>query len=371
MAKKAILIATDDLVDTPLFVEYCKKNHHRSVLACNFNELLDSLGMNQEIGLIILDLNLRQEGAIRIIPMLRTMDSIKQIPIITICDETTDEKIYKKLLDIGSDDFVRRPLYPSLIENRCNRCLKPVNYSTEDRENQYFVVRNLFRIVMHDISNLLINFELFMNSLDRPMSEDLRNKRTCRAKTTLAEISDLLKNAKMLDAVRSQKLVPKLKAVDLGKCISEISEIYTDRLAEKQLSLVGNWDQENLFVQSESTSLKHEVLGNLLTNAIKFSHPGSRINIDMEDSEPYVRIKIQDFGVGMSQQNIKNLFQEGAEKSRKGTRGEKGTGYGLPLAYQYICAYNGQIEVFSEKQVPESTNHGTTFIITLQKAIPN
>lgn len=369
MGIKTLLVATDNPKDINLIRNYAEQNGFGSVFVNNFNDLLATLGMTKDISLLVLDFPQYQAEAMRVIKMLRGMAPYKSLPILTICSPSMEESSFHELLAAGCDDFLRRPLYPWLIGKRCEAVLDSENKTVGVEESHFYVMRNLFRLVLHDISNLLINFEIFMNSINRPMNEKAKVKRILRAKSTLNEIRALLKNAKMLDAIRSQKLIPKLQTVDLGQCIAEISEIYRDRLGEKQLSLEGNWQHQRLFVKSEAVSLKHQVLGNLLTNAIKFSHPGSPINITVEDFEPNIRIKIQDFGVGISPQNIKNLFREGELTSRAGTQGEVGTGYGMPLVFQFISAYNGKIDVISEEQLPGSTNHGTTFLITLEKAV--
>jgi signal transduction histidine kinase len=119
---------------------------------------------------------------------------------------------------------------------------------------------------------------------------------------------------------------------------------------------------ENITV-SANENMINTILRNLLTNAIKFSHPGSKIIVTVSKPDnKFALISVSDFGVGMDKENCANLFQSDKNISKKGTAGEKGTGLGLMLCYDFVKAQNGQIEVESE------LNKGTKFTFSLPLA---
>ena len=102
------------------------------------------------------------------------------------------------------------------------------------------------------------------------------------------------------------------------------------------------------------------ILRNLANNAVKFTHKGGKIAISAEQAaDHFVRISVQDNGIGMKKQRIKNLFRLDVNTSRIGTEGESSTGLGLIICKDLIEEHNGQLHIESKP------NNGTVFGFTL------
>ncbi|MCJ8161069.1 sensor histidine kinase [Acinetobacter zhairhuonensis] len=106
------------------------------------------------------------------------------------------------------------------------------------------------------------------------------------------------------------------------------------------------------------------VIQNLVSNALKFTHMDGTgvVKITAELSEKGVEISIQDTGLGMTPQQIEQLFQPRLTVSFKGTDGEKGMGLGLVLCKRFVEINQGEIEVYSKE------GEGTLFKVTLPQA---
>lgn len=103
------------------------------------------------------------------------------------------------------------------------------------------------------------------------------------------------------------------------------------------------------------------IIRNLLTNAIKFSHPDGYIKITAEEQTENLKLSITDKGAGIRKDLLENLFRIDKSITTKGTLGEKGTGLGLILCKEFAEKNNGQIVVSSiEKE-------GSTFSVILPK----
>jgi len=100
------------------------------------------------------------------------------------------------------------------------------------------------------------------------------------------------------------------------------------------------------------------VLGNLISNAIKFSRGGD-ITIKVVPFDGYVKISVQDFGVGIAKKEQKYLFQKFKQVSRPVDSKQKGTGLGLVVAKGIVDLHGGDIGVISKQ------NKGSTFWFTL------
>ncbi|TCB35676.1 HAMP domain-containing histidine kinase [Acinetobacter sp. ANC 4910] len=106
------------------------------------------------------------------------------------------------------------------------------------------------------------------------------------------------------------------------------------------------------------------VIQNLVSNALKFTHmDGSGVvQISAEVTSKGVEIAIQDTGLGMTAQQIEQLFQPRLTVSFKGTDGEKGMGLGLVLCKRFVEINQGKIQVQSKE------GEGTLFKVTLPQA---
>ncbi|MEB2782788.1 ATP-binding protein [Algoriphagus sp. C2-6-M1] len=103
------------------------------------------------------------------------------------------------------------------------------------------------------------------------------------------------------------------------------------------------------------------VIRNLLSNAIKFSYPGGKIRITSQDENGLVKICIEDYGKGVSTENLAKIY-DGISFTTTGQSNESGTGIGLVLVKEYMHKNNGHIKVHSEE------GKSTTFCIMLPQA---
>ncbi|MDX2469368.1 MAG: ATP-binding protein, partial [SAR324 cluster bacterium] len=88
-----------------------------------------------------------------------------------------------------------------------------------------------------------------------------------------------------------------------------------------------------------------QVFQNLITNAIKFSHSGKCIIIGQGTAKG--SFFVEDYGVGMTADQIKYIFDEEILTTTLGTEGEEGTGVGLPICKEIMQAHGGTIRVES------------------------
>jgi signal transduction histidine kinase len=127
-------------------------------------------------------------------------------------------------------------------------------------------------------------------------------------------------------------------------------------LRKKELE-ISTLIEDDVFIYADC-EMVNTVIRNLISNAIKFSHRGSSIHISVQKKNQYVEIQIEDNGIGMSEEQVNNLFIAGLSKSLPGTDDEKGTGLGLLMVYEFIQLNKGRINVISE------LGNGSRFIIT-------
>lgn len=101
------------------------------------------------------------------------------------------------------------------------------------------------------------------------------------------------------------------------------------------------------------------ILRNLISNALKFTPEGGQITVSIVPDDGGIVCSVKDTGVGMSQEVMDHLFDFTKRHTTLGTQGEKGTGFGLQLCYDFVKAHGGDIWVKSQK------GSGTTFYFSI------
>ena len=97
------------------------------------------------------------------------------------------------------------------------------------------------------------------------------------------------------------------------------------------------------------------ILQNLISNAIKYSFPNSTITIESQVDEVGIRLSIIDFGVGLTEEELNNVFNENRNINRIGTKKEKGTGLGLLLSYKLAQKLGCELKVKSHTSLTKFT----------------
>jgi two-component system sensor histidine kinase VicK len=103
----------------------------------------------------------------------------------------------------------------------------------------------------------------------------------------------------------------------------------------------------------------HRVMDNLISNAMKFSKQGDKINIHLDRENNKAVIEVKDHGLGIPKDMIPHLFDRFSKAGRTGLKGEQSTGLGLSIVKQIVERHKGKIEVQSEE------NKGSTFRISI------
>jgi signal transduction histidine kinase len=115
---------------------------------------------------------------------------------------------------------------------------------------------------------------------------------------------------------------------------------------------------EEITLFADSNMLK-TVLRNLVSNAVKFTNPGGRIDIYAKKTAANITISVSDNGIGMEPETVNSLFDISKTHTTIGTGNESGTGLGLFLCKEFIEKHGSKIRVESKK------SEGSSFYFTL------
>jgi len=170
----------------------------------------------------------------------------------------------------------------------------------------------------------------------------------------LALINDLLD----VSAIESGHLAVEMREVDLGDYLAEVHRNNALLAKAKAMELVLEVPEALPKVSMDPNRID-QVINNLITNAVKFSKPQSRITLRAVSRGQEVVISVMDQGQGIPPGEISKIFHYFGRTNVLPTAGEKSTGLGLAIAKRMVEAHGGKIGVESQP------GKGSTFTFTL------
>jgi signal transduction histidine kinase len=230
---------------------------------------------------------------------------------------------------------------------------------------------NLLKLISHDLANPLQILGMSVEALSDRCPPELL-KLVDRMKRSTDTMTQILYLVRELQAFDSGKKELKLESVSIDNVIENSQFIFQDKLKEKNIILEyvnENINQNESYVCAEKVSLSNNVFNNLISNAIKFSKPNSKINITSVQKDDQIIVKIIDHGIGIPADILPNIFAYDKETSRPGTMGEKGTGFGMPLVKLFLDLYGVKVVVKSQELNELTNDHGTSFELIFKKAV--
>lgn len=177
-------------------------------------------------------------------------------------------------------------------------------------------------------------------------------------------IQQLVNN--LLDSERIEKggITLTTEPVEINKFMEKLQKDYEFLADKKNISLDFKFLSEPMVIDAYRIKL-WQIMGNLISNAIKFTHEGGNIFVEIkkiEDSsgkESNVEFRVSDNGIGIPEDFLPKLYKKFGMHHRPGTNKEQGIGIGLSVVKNLVELHSGKIDVKTQ------VGKGTTFFIRL------
>ncbi len=361
-SKKPLVLIVDDLPKNLQILGNLLKNIDcRTAFATSGTQALD-MTQKMDVDLVLLDIIMPEMNGFEVCRLMKHHHATREIPIIFLTAAKKESNDVVEGFRLGAVDYITKPINEAELLSRVQTHLE-LKQSRETILQKNREQNELLHILCHDLANPFINlntlFEFYEE--DKSVLQDFVDSIRISLKNGLATI-DLVRNMSSLDEVGADFQLEKLILLD---SIKESEVILTSKFIDKKIELNIDVDGSHC-VWAEKTSFINSVLNNILTNAIKFSFPGSNIDINAEQEADTIILTIKDYGIGMPNKLTEDVFQLGKSVIRKGTNGERGTGFGMLLVKKFVTAYGGTIEVAAKDKATDPVNHGTEITIRLK-----
>ncbi len=219
-----------------------------------------------------------------------------------------------------------------------------------------------FSILAHDLKNPLGNFQVLSNLLYdeyETFSSEERREYLKIIKDSSKQLYVLLEN--LLQWSRSQRglIAFEPESNNLSLIVKNSIDLLRLSAERKKIELI-NLVPDDIIVFVDN-NLITTVIRNLISNSVKFTPEGGKVEIGINpsDSETSISVFVKDNGIGMNSETMDMLFKIDSNIRGLGTEGEEGTGLGLILCKEFIDKHNGKIDVKSR------IGEGSTFYFTL------
>lgn len=211
----------------------------------------------------------------------------------------------------------------------------------------------LYSIIAHDlrgpIGSVANIADLVYDSIESNEVDDETKKLSKTILKTSAETRDLLENLLSWTKNGYSDMTPELSKIDVLALFDNCIELNRAQIDLKEIKVTFN--KKDSYYTKGDEKMIFTVLRNLVSNAIKFSHKGGEIELQVKKANNQVQYSISDNGIGMPAEMVNNAFLINNKKVRPGTNKEHGTGLGLVLCRELIDKNDGKIWIESTPEV--------------------
>ncbi len=360
-SKKDQILAVDDSPDNLFLLQtLLEEEGYEITLAENGRVALEQIERSPP-QLVLLDVMMPEMDGFEVTKRIRTNPKLPFIPILLIT--AYDHPSVVKGLDMGADDFIRKPVEVDELLARVRSLLR-LKHSVDERDEIARQREDFVSRLTHDLRTPLVAADRILNLMQQgalgeippPVLEAIVTM--TRSNHNLLTMVNTLLEVYRYEAGRKYL---SFSAIPVQQVIEEVIQELSALARDKKLSLdYQTAKQVNSIVMSDRLEL-HRLFTNLLGNAIKFTDNGS-VTVRLRNSSKtsqgnpsWVVIEVEDTGFGISPEDQKQLF----ERFRQGSHKRSGSGLGLYLSKRIVEAHQGTINVKSE------LGKGTLFTVTL------
>jgi two-component system, sensor histidine kinase and response regulator len=318
--------------------------------------------------LVLLDIMMPGMDGYEVTRRIRQNTNLPFIPILLIT--AYDQLSVAQGLDMGADDFIRKPVEFDELLARVRSLLR-LKHSVEERDQIARQREDFVSRLTHDLRTPLVAADRMLNLLQQGamgnLADDVQEALTImiRSNQNLLTLVNTLLEVYRYEAGRKTLTFTPVDLVQLTQeVVKELSPIAMDKglaLNFDPAQAIASTKGETLVVKADRLEL-HRVLTNLIGNAVKFTDDGAvTIALSLgrrgtgKATRSLVQIAVRDTGTGIPLAEQRTLF----ESFNPGKHKRSGSGLGLHLSRRIVEAHMGSISVQS------APGEGSTFTICL------
>jgi len=400
------ILLVDDLPENLFALELilCNENY-KCVKAHSGNEALKILLREQDFAIILIDVQMPEMDGFETVELIREIETLKHVPIIFLTASMDNSVHIFKGYQAGAVDYMIKPLIPEILKAKV-----AVFVDLYKKTNELLVQREEMKTLYGDVTaQKRISAELteaknkaetatqiaedamkakqqFLSNMSHeirtPMNAIIGFTKVL-SKTNLSEkqkeylhaikvsgdslivlINDILDLAKVDAGQMTFEQTP----FKMETSILAMLHLFETKIQEKNLELVTEYDNKIPEVLLGDHVRLHQIVLNLVSNAVKFTSKGKitvRVQMVIEnDDQATIEFTVADTGIGIAENKIEMIFENFQQASNSTSKLFGGTGLGLAIAKQLVEGQNGEISVKSKIEEGSTFSFKLSFLKT-------
>lgn len=225
-------------------------------------------------------------------------------------------------------------------------------------EDSLLVLRRFMTDAGHELSTpiTIIQANAEAMEVDIQSNEPAESRLAVISRAT-ERMGKLVQDLMLLSKMESPQLETKRVPLDFDKLVRNLLEEFDELFKAKGVELKSATIQ-NTPIYGDPESLKRLVT-NLLQNALRYTEPGGSVEISVESTPRYAKLKVTDTGIGIPADSLPRIFDRFYRVDKSRSRSAGGVGLGLSIVKAIVDAHKGKMEVQSK------VDAGTVFSIVL------
>lgn len=250
------------------------------------------------------------------------------------------------------------------LRQQANRVLKEKNEEIRIQNDKLREANQLkdkfFSIIGHDMRSPLVSLKGLLGMLLRnEISEEEFKLFAPKLNQLVIGTNETLENLLQWSHSQLSGLSFNPVRVSLYDLTSTCFTLFADAARAKSITLVNQVPAGTTWIADRNHV--ELILRNLVHNAIKYTHSGGQVTVAANSTPTLDELIVSDTGIGMTPEQVAQLFNSVELKTQRGTGGERGTGLGLMLCKEMVSHHGGELTVES------APGKGTAFYVRLKK----
>jgi len=338
----------------------------RSLLVGKFNleesisaeAAVEKLISGARYDVILLDLYLPGMSGMDFLRNLRATDSKTAVVILT---GKGSARAAIEAMEQGADGFIEKQ------EIFADEFLHILTRAIERREGILArhelddLRKDFYAAITHDMRSPIANASMALELLEAGSLTSEQNDIAAVLRSSLNRAMQLIEQYLDYEKIDSGFLSLQFTQADLVSITRGVAKNARPQAIAKKQEIVLRLPEQPLLVRLDESRIPN-VIENLVSNALRYTPSGGRIEISIEQDTDLVHLSVRDNGMGIKPEEQKRIFQK-FSRTRSAERQEKGTGLGLLIAKEIVLGHGGSISVQSTG-IP---GEGAVFTVQLNK----
>lgn len=407
-ADKPLILIVEDNPQMNEFLAETLAAQYRIAIAFDGEE-----GLNQALtlhpDLIVTDVMMPRMSGEQLVRQLRTHREFDATPIVVLTAKADDD-LRVRLLFEGAQDYLMKPfsieelqarvgnhiaikrsrdflqkelssqsqdlqiltLEVALSRRELQKAVEALQQQAEELERANHLKDEFLKIVSHELRtplNSILGWAQLMRS--QKLNETIVSKALetieRNAKQQVKVIDDILD----VSLIIRGKIRLNIEPVNLVEIVEETIETFLQAAIAKNIEIVKTFREtsvQNALSYGQFNGDRDrllQIVWNLLSNALKFTPSGGRVEVELSRNDSCVQLRVNDTGIGISPEFLPHVFEGFRQAEISTIRTHGGLGLGLTIVRYLVELHGGTVQAFSQGQ-----DKGATFIVKLPVASP-